>query len=585
MSGDELILTGGTLIDVTRLALRRGDLLLREGRIARISPTPLRPSGSARVVSAAGRYIAPGFIDSHLHIESSLLSPAEFARAAVAHGTTAVFVDPHEIANVFGRQGVELFLRQAPGLPLDLYVGIPSCVPATDLEDAGADLGLEDVRALVENERVYGLAEMMNFPAILQDLGEARAKVELVLGRGKVVDGHCPGLRGEALRRYVANGRDDGRVRIGSDHESRSAAEALEKRAAGLQVALRYGSASKDLLRILPGLLAEGFDPEGYMLCSDDLDSAELSRDGHVDRIIRAAREILLRHGADPERATVLAIALATVQPARYFAPFFRRHGLAEMGELAEGKAANLVVLDSLDGLEVAQVIHRGRLVVDGAVLDPPLPFDYAPYGGTLRIGRRFTAEDFRVPYAGPSGTARVKAIGLTDGIETRLREVEVAVESGQPIEAPTLARIAVIERHRATGSFAVGFVERCIARGALASTVAHDSHNLIVIGVDEEAMAAAVNHLAGHGGGMVVADGELTYLPLPIGGLMSTRPIAEVVAGYRRLQRALAAIGGDEHLFMKMSFLALPVIPELRITNRGLVDVGRFDFVPLVAA
>jgi adenine deaminase len=574
-------------------------------RIAQVLPawadfadfTARRP-GEARVLELEGRYLAPGFLDAHLHIESSMLTPLEFARVAVIHGTTGVFVDPHEIANVQGRRGIALFLEQAPLLPLDLYLGVPACVPATDLEDAGAAIGLQDVAELLEHPRVFGLAEMMNFPGIIHGFGGAREKVALTLARGGLVDGHAPGLRGEALRRYVSNGAADGVVRIGTDHESTTAEEALDKLAAGMTLALRYGSASKDLPRLLPPLLAAGAPLERLMLCSDDLDAAELTREGHLDRILRVARRAFVEAGTPPEEAACRAIALATLHPAACFAPFFRRHGLPLPGEIAPGRKANLVVLRSLETFAVETVLHGGRVVVEQGRCVPLPDFDDGPWlagpqaAGGLAVGRTFAPADFRVACeegAAPDGRAgdgevRVRAIGLGEGIVTEARTVPAQVQGGEVLLPPSLAKIAVIERHRATGTFAVGFVERCLAAGAIASTVAHDSHNLIAIGVDDEALARAVNHLIAHGGGMVVAGRGLTRLPLPLAGLMSNRPASEVAAGLLALEEALAAIGAPPHLFMQMSFLALPVLPSLRITNRGLVDVDAFAHVPVCA-
>ena len=582
MIPDDLIIRGGTVLNLEGRTLHAAEVLIRGGVITEVGAGPLRSPPGCPVLEAQGQLISPGFMDAHLHIESALLSPQSFARAALIHGTTAVFVDPHELANVLGELGVTLFLEQAKTLPMDLYVGIPSCVPATHMEDAGGSITPENVRRLLKHPRVFGLAEMMNYPGILNGTGSAREKVALTLAAGKVVDGHAPGLTGEALRKYISNGESDGQVRIQSDHECTTVAEALEKRAAGMTLALRHGSASKDMPRLLEGLLEAGGSLEHCMLCSDDLDPAELLAEGHVDRIIRAAREKFLCRGMDLQEATLEAIALATLAPARYFEPFFRREGLPLPGQVAPGFRANLVLLDSWEALRVKTVIHAGRVVFDESrgLAPAPSKFNYAPYLRPLFLGRDYGAEDFLIRHQGPSGPVRVRVIGLTGGIQTEARIQTVAGVHGEPLRHPEVATLAVMERHHGTGSYALGLVERCMVRGAVASTVAHDSHNLIVMGVDEDAMAAAVRCMTERGPGLVVAGETLEHLSLPLGGLMSTAEIEEVVNDYGRLQAALGHIGAPPGLFMKLGFLALPVIPELRLTNRGLVDVRRFDFV-----
>jgi adenine deaminase len=592
MSATELLLRGGHLVDVQAGRIVRGDVLVRDGRIAAVIVDGRAPPAAARVLDVSGRFVAPGFIDSHLHIESSLLSPLEFARRAVEHGTTTVFVDPHEIANVQGRRGIALFLEHAARAPLDIFIGIPSCVPATTLEDSGATIALADVEALLDEPRVYGLAEMMNFPGIVHGLGEARAKVDAVLARGKRVDGHAPALSGADLRAYISNGRNDGVARITHDHECTTAAEALEKLAGGMSIALRHGSAAKDLPRVLPGLLAARPGLERVMLCSDDLDPVELHADGHVERIVRAARAVLLDAGEPFEAATVRAIALATLHTAAHYAPFFRLHGHPLPGAIAAGRAANLVVLRSLQSLQAETVVHAGRVVVEqGRCVEGSAQGADAAVTtesgvaqpGPLAVARRFAPEDFALRCNGGRTTAEARVIGLAPGIWTEALRYTLPVRGGALQLDERTAKLAVVERHHRTGTFAVGLVERRIRAGAIASTVAHDSHNIIAMGVDDAALATAVNHLAEHGGGLVVVGDGIEYFPLEIGGLMSARPLPEVVAGYTRIREAVQRIGGDAPLLMRLSFLALPVIPALRLTNRGLVDVNAFDFVPVV--
>lgn len=583
----DLILRGGNIIDVLSQKIRKGDVLINKGIIAEIE-SPQRQNAK-KTIDIQGKYVAPGFIDSHLHIESSMLSPLEFSREAVKHGTTAIFVDPHEIANVLGRKGIDLFLEQSGIVPLDMFIGIPSCVPATQLEDSGAYLTVEDVKALIPDKRIFGLAEMMNFPGIIHGLGDAREKVDLVFDAGKIVDGHCPGLTGEGLKTYISNGKNDNQVRIMSDHESISLDEVIEKNNLGMHIALRYGSATKDLERILPGLLKKNINLDRFMFCSDDLDPIELYKEGHVDRIIRKARKIIQENSRlDLEQAAILAISLATINASRYFSRFFRLHNYPVTGEVAEGKKANLVVFDSLEEFEIDKVVHSGALVVDnGEFLGKRLDYDYSEFTGKMNTGKKFQPDDFKITTAGSERSLNVKVIGIIiNSLETKQKILPFAVYDNELRADPEkdIAKIAVIERHKATGSYSLGFVEGLgIKKGAVASTVAHDSHNLIVAGVDNESMAKATNFLSEKGGGMVTIVDKIDYFPLKIGGLMSTSRIEKVVEEYRNIKEATKRVGSSlENTFMTMAFLALPVIPKLKITNRGLVDVDKFEIVSL---
>ena len=594
--GADLLLRGGTIVDVSEKRCYAGDILLRDGLIHRVDRAPeksaaVRLTKDAQTLDVSGQYVIPGFIDPHLHIESSLLSPLEFAQAAVRRGTTAVFVDPHEIANVAGTDGIDFFFRQAESAPLDIFIGVPSCVPATALEDSGAALTLADIEELLPHPRVYGLAEMMNFPGIIHNIGEARGKVASAYALGKVVDGHAPGVTGRDLARYVSNGRDDCTVRIMSDHESRTGEEALEKRQAGMYVAIRYGSATKDLDVILPFLAERGIDLDGFMLCSDDLDAEELYQHGHVDRIVRRARDILVEHaGMDAEQATVQAIIMATLHPARYFSRFFRRQGYAEMGVIAPGAVANLAILESLESLACSAVIRHGEVVAaNGEDKSGEATADFGGLLRTVTVKEPLSTADFSIPHSGGAQIAATRVIGAVDGsLTTHHRVLSLPAHGGEVQSDPAqdVVKIAVIERHHNTGLHAVGFVSGLgIRRGAVASTVGHDSHNLMVAGVDERAMVVAANHLVASGGGMAVAIGdEVTALSLEIGGLMSTKPIAAVVAQYRSLLAAAKRTGtSSRNIFLLLSFLALPVIPRLKLTNRGLVDVDAFALVPLL--
>lgn len=584
----ELVLTGGRILDVERRRIVQADVRIRAGRIAAIEPPGTTPESGAAIIDVSGKYISPGFIDSHLHIESSMLSPLEFAKQAALRGTTGVFVDPHEIANVAGQSGLDLFLDQSRRVPIDLFIGIPSCVPATPLEEAGAVITLEVIQRYISDSHVYGLAEMMNFPGIIHGDEQARAKVQYVYDYGKIVDGHCPGLTGEDLRTYISNGHGDGTVRIMSDHESTTVEEVREKYEAGMWPMLRYGSASKDLDAILPALIESGHPLDRILLCSDDLDPGELAESGHVDRIIRRAREIIRAHSRDSmETATLKALALATSHPGRYFHRFFRHHNHPEPGRIAEGAAANLVVLDSLESLQVDHVVCRGELVArDGQPTRGDSEYDYSAFTGSVHPGRSITADDFTLHVPTENRARPVRVIWAIPGsLVTETLEVRVNGADGEIPSDPTedIAKIAVFERHKGTGAFSVGLVKGLgLQTGAIASTVAHDSHNLIVAGIEAPAMARAANLLVETGGGLAVVAGEQEeVLPLPIAGLMSMEDLPTVVEQYHRLMTGAQRTGSRlETLFMTLSFLALPVIPELKITSNGLVDVGRFDFV-----
>jgi len=588
-----LLIKSGIVLDPAQGEIFEGDILIEDALIRRIAGSgEIDDSDFApeELIDAWGRYVVPGLIDAHLHIESSMLTPTEFAKLALIHGTTAIFVDPHEIANV-RKDGIEMFLKVSERLPIDMYVGIPGCVPATHLEDSGSEVSLEDVSRLVEHPRAYGLAEMMNFPGVVQGLGDARQKVELVFEKGKIVDGHCPGLSGDDLVSYITNGKNDGVIRIMSDHECTTYEEALEKAEAGMYVALRYGSASKDLDRILPPLIKNKDSLHRFMLCSDDLEAAELFKSGHMDRTLRRVRQIVMENSSLPvDLATLVALKLGAHNPGKYFDRFFSRAGVPGMGEVAEGKRANLLVINDLENLIVNEVIVAGQLVAQAGKLMTPVPdYNYLTFMGTVKLGRTFKPVDFSIACAEPS--VKVNVIGAVPGsVLTKKLVVEMKTNGGELKADPgqDLAKIAVIERHKATGKFALGFVKGLglSKKGAIASTVAHDSHNVIVAGTDDQMMADAVNRLASGGGGMVaLSENGEAYHPLEICGLMSMRSVIEIVETYDGLKAVAKSLGSPlDNIFMTLSFLALPVIPELKITNRGLVDVAAFNFVPLVA-
>jgi adenine deaminase len=560
--GDEpadMVLKGGRVLSVFTRELLHADVAVSGEHVAGVG------SGyeGRDVFDASGLTIVPGFIDGHMHIESTKLMPAEFARAVLPHGTTTVVIDPHEIANVFGLDGVRALLATADGVPLDVFVMVSSCVPASEFESSGATVTAEEIAAfLAEEPRALGVAEMMNFPSVAAGDADSLAKVAAAgMAGDRHIDGHAPGLTGKPLNAYLAAG-------VRSDHECTTYEEALEKRRLGMWIMIREGSAARNLEALLPLVLEHG--SENCMLCTDDREPDDLLEDGHIDAVVRKAVAL----GCPPEQA----VTMGTLNAARY-------HRLHEHGAVAPGYLADLVALPDLREFRPAAVWKRGRLVArEGRVID--VPHLDAPdwMRGSVRVPP-LSADHFRMPASG----GRVRVIGVEAGeIVTKSLSDEPGRRDGQAAADPArdLAKIAVVERHRGTGRLGVGFVRGFgLQRGALASTHAHDAHNVVVVGVDDDDMAAAVNRLASIGGGQVVVAGGqvVAEVPCPIGGLLSDQPAEAVAAAVRRMHDAVRGLGATlPSPFMAMSFMALSVIPELKITDRGLVDTVRFELVPL---
>jgi adenine deaminase len=557
--GDEapdLVIAGARVFSVFTSEWLELDVAVADGRVAGLGSY----DGGERV-DAGGRYLVPGFIDAHVHIESSKLTPAEFARAVVPHGTTAVVTDPHEVANVLGREGVEWMLEASDGLPLDVFVMAPSCVPASSFESPMCPLEPADMEAILRHPRALGVAEMMNFPGVIAGDPEVLARLEV--DGATHADGHAPGVGGRALDAYVAAG-------IRSDHEATTLEEALEKRRRGMWVLLREASNARNLRDLLP--LVREYGPQHCAFCTDDREPDFLFRDGPIDPMCRVAVE----EGIAPEAA----LLMATLHPARC-------HGLLDRGAIAPGLRADLVLLDDLSSFLPARVYKDGALVAAGGRAEP---FERPPIPERVRSTMRsapLAGDAFAIPAA-----SRVRVIETIPGqLITHAREEEPAMRDGQVVADPErdLAKIAVVERHHATGRIGVGLVRGFGLRtGAFASTVAHDAHNLVVVGTSDEDMTACAVRLQEIGGGIVVArDGAVRgELALPVAGLLSDEPVEDVVARLEGLQDMLREQGvRDSAPFMTVSFLALSVIPSLKITDRGLVDVDRFEIVPLAVS
>jgi adenine deaminase len=554
--GDEpadLVIRGGQVLSVFTREWLAADVAVADGFIAGIGDYAGREE-----IDAAGRFVVPGFIDAHMHLESSKLLVDEFARLVLPFGTTAVVADPHEIANVLGTDGVHWLLDATAGLPLDVYFMASSCVPASQFESPRRELTPGDLASLLRRRRVIGLAEMMNFPGVIGGAPSELAKLALA----RHVDGHAPGVLGRSLQAYAAAG-------IRSDHEAYSVEEGRERLRAGLWLLIREGSAARNLQALLP-LLAE-YGPGRIAFCTDDREPEHIADDGHINSMVRDA----VAFGIPATDALVAA----THSPANW-------HGLDQLGAVAAGYRADLLVLPDLETFVPDLVLKGGQPVAEIPQAHVP---DWVRH--TVRIGA-FGPEMFRIPWGrGGSGGGSARVIGIVPGqIVTDSLVAEPAHRAGEAVADPTrdLAKIAVIERHLGTGRVGLGFVRGFgLERGAIASTVAHDAHNVVVVGTNDASMAAAVRRLANRGGGIVVVDGAevVAELPLPVAGLLSDAPLDEVVAASRTIVAAARSLGCRlDAPFQHLAFLALSVIPSLKLTDRGLVDVDQFELVPLEA-
>jgi adenine deaminase len=516
-----------------------------------------------QVYDLHGKYLLPGLIDGHVHLESSLLSPARYAEAVVPHGTTTVVADPHEIANVTGIAGLRYMLQATECLPLDVYFMIPSCVPATALETAGAELGPNLVATALHQTRILGLAEVMNYPGVIGAERQVLEKVLAARRAGKLIDGHAPGLGGQALMAYLSAG-------IGSDHECTTFAEAREKLSRGMWIMLREGSASKNLAALCS--VVTPLTARRCLLVSDDRDAWDLTHEGHMDALLRKAVAL----GVDP----LLAVQMATLNPAAYF-------GLRPYGAIAPGAVADLVVVTDLHDFSVERVFKRGKLVAEQGHLVAPLveevPVEFLHTVHLPPLSR----ETLHMP----ATSANVRVIGVVPGqILTRQHILKATVRDGGIVADPTrdLLKLVVVERHRGTGNIGLGLVRGFGLRaGAMATSVAHDSHNLIAVGADDGDLLCALQEVGRLQGGLAVCQGGrvLSSMALPIAGLMTSAPLSQVMSDVAALHRSAQVLGTSlARPFMALSFLALPVIPELRLTDRGLVDVNQSCFVSLYA-
>ena len=507
-----------------------------------------------KVYDFSSFYIVPGFIDAHVHIESSLMTPSYFSESVIPHGTAAVVTDPHEIANVAGMKGIEFMLKDSENLPLKIFFTAPSCVPATNMETSGATLGAKEIQELLKNPRVVGLGEMMNFPGVIHEDQEVMEKIKAAKKSGKRIDGHCPGLSGKDLKKYISAG-------ISSDHECTNAAEANQKLEAGMHIMIREGSAMRNLERLWR--IADGKTWQKCMLVSDDIHPETILKEGHMNRILRKAVSL----GMDP----LMAIRLATLTPAKYFT-------LKELGSLEPGKSATFAVLKDLKSFEVLAFFSQGKLVYENGKILATIQHSRPSGGSSVHI-KPFSAKELMIP---SQAAAKIRVIKAPD----EKAEAVLGYENGylKPDLANDILPLVVMERHKGTGNIGKGFVQGFgLKSGSLASTVAHDSHNIICAGSNYDDMVSAIHALETSGGGLVAVKDKrtLAILELPVAGLMAAEPAEKISMKLDLLHKAAKQLGCDlDSPYMILAFLALPVIPKLKLTDKGLVDVEQFRIV-----
>ena len=571
----DLVIKGGTWVNVhTRECLENHDLAIADGRFAYCGPGASHCIGpDTQIIEANGRYMILGLCDGHMHIESGMLTPAEFAAAVIPHGTTSMFTDPHEIANVLGLQGVRMMHDEALMQPINIFTQMPSCAPsAPGLETTGFEISAEDVAEAMAWPGIIGLGEMMNFPGVVNGDSQMLAEIAATQNAGKTVGGHyaSPDL-GPAFHAYAAGGPAD-------DHEGTCEADAIARVRQGMRHMMRLGSAWYDVESQITAVTEKGLDPRSFILCTDDSHSGTIVNEGHMNRVVRHAIEC----GCDP----VIALQMATINTATHF-------GLErELGSIAPGRRADLILTSDLKTLPIEHVIARGQTVARNGVCEVECPhYDWPSHArGTVNVGPAKAASDFEISAPEGANTVRANVIGVVENqAPTKALKADLPVTDGlvETKGQGDICQIALVERHRATGGVVNGFVSGFGYEGpmAMASTVAHDSHHMIVVGTDRAMMAAAANRLAEVGGGITVwkDSAELALVELPIAGLMSDQPAKDVARKADAMVQAMLDCGCSlNNAYMQHSLLALVVIPEIRISDLGLVDVTKFELTPL---
>ncbi|MGN1188557.1 MAG: adenine deaminase [Lachnospiraceae bacterium] len=557
------LLKNGKVINVFTGEVERLNILIEDEIIIGIGD--YCDSDADIVYDVNGKYVCPGFIDGHIHIESTMLLPSELARVCVPHGTTSIVADPHEIANVCGTTGIAYMLAASENIPLNVYIMLPSCVPATVFDESGAVLRSEDLEPFYEHPRVLGLAEMMNYPGVLAGDTEVMKKIAAAKKRKLKVDGHAPLLSGRALDKYIAAG-------IRDDHECSSFAEACERIRKGQWVMIREGTSARNLDGLID--LFDAPYTHRCILVTDDKHPADLIRNGHIDSIIRKA----VKHG----KSAITGIQMATIQAAQCL-------GIENKGAAAPGYTADLLVLNDLDTVDVSDVFIAGKKVVDNGIIadfkTPSVRNDIEKVVRNSFYMPKLTAQSFHIE---PNGT-RCRIIKVIAGqllTEEWITDIDFDRNNGIDLKRDIL-KLAVAERHLNTGHIGLGFINGIgLKKGAIASSVSHDSHNLVIIGTKDEDMAVAANRVREMGGGCVAVDNGtvIAEVPLPVAGLMSGLSAQEAAGQNELLRRAVYDMGADNNIepFMIMSFMSLPVIPKLKMTTKGLIDVQKQEIVTL---
>ena len=570
----DTVIRGIKLVNVqSREVLEGWEVAIVQGRFAYVGPDASHCTGeTTQVVEGGGRFLIPGLCDGHMHIESGMLTPAEFAAAVTPHGTTTMFTDPHEIANVLGLEGVRMMHDEAMMQPINIFTQMPSCAPsAPGLETTGYEIGPEDVVEAMTWPGIIGLGEMMNYPGVINGDPQMLAEMAATMDSGKTVGGHYASPdRGIAFHAYAAGGAAD-------DHEGTAEADAISRVRQGMRSMLRLGSAWYDVESQITAITEKGLDPRNFLLCTDDCHSGTLVNEGHMNRVVRHAIEC----GCDP----LIALQMATINTATHF-------GLErELGSIAPGRRADAILTSDLTTLPVEDVFARGvRVARAGQMLAecPHYPWPQAARD-TVRLGKRLHADDFSIAAPAGANAVRAKVIGVVENqAPTKALSFELPVTEQRVQATGEVCQIALVERHRATGEVTNGFVSGFGYSGsmAIASSVAHDSHHMIVVGTDRAMMAAAANRLGEIGGGVTVwkDGGELALVELPIAGLMSDQPAAKVAEKAQAMVEAMEACGCTlNNAYMQHSLLALVVIPELRISDLGLVDVLKFELTDVL--
>lgn len=558
-----LLFKNGFIVNVFTGEIETQNVLIEDGLI--IGVGNYGESDADEVHDITGKYICPGFIDGHIHIESTMLLPAELAKICIAHGTTAIVADPHEIANVCGADGIRFMLAASENIPMTVYIMLPSCVPATSFDEAGAVLEAEDLYSFYNSHRVLGLGELMNYPGVIEENEHVMRKIRDAHVAGKIVNGHAPMLTGRDLDKYISSGIND-------DHECSSIDEALERLRKGQWIMIREGTAARNLESLLP-LFDEPYSHR-CILVTDDKHPADIMENGHIDSIIRKASAL--------GKSVITGIQMATIQAAQCF-------GLNGVGAIAPGYAANILVLDSLDKLQISEVYYYGSKVSENG---EALYFDNPQISNDLGES---VLSSFNMPILSADcfhitpEEGKCRTIGIVPGqliTEELLYDIDFSKNNGIDTERDIL-KIAVVERHHNTGHMGLGFIHGIgLKKGAIASSVSHDSHNLIIIGADEEDMSIAGNRVSEIGGGNVVVSGGkiIAEMQLPVAGLMSDLSAEMVAAQNEKIRECVYELGVYPEIkpFMNMAFVSLPVIPSLKMTTLGLVDVNNQKLVPL---